>query len=206
MKGVLALVVAVCLVYAGSASAQTVQACVNPSSGEVKLLLSGGSCKPGQVAVALSLGGAAGDGRGPRVVDAAGKDVGAFVSDGFSQNEFALRFDGSGWLVILVDATGFVTGHMDAYYESTDCSGPAVLHAPAKVRLARTATMWNGLLRLSGANTPAAVLRSVQPRHADGSVGTCYSGFAVTGQFVGPEETIDPATFGLTGPFEIVDQ
>jgi hypothetical protein len=205
MRSVYALVGFVCLVFGGSASAQTaVQACANASSGELKLLLSGGSCKPGLVA--LSLGSAAGDGRGPRVVDAADKDVGAFVSDGFSQNGFALRRDGSRWLAIHVDATGFVGTDMTAHYESTDCTGSVFLHAPDSVRLATTASMWNSLLRLSGPRTPSAVLQSVQSRNADGSVGTCFSGFSVTGELVGPEETIDPATLELTAPFRIVDE
>lgn len=177
----------------------SVQACMNPNSGELKVQVSA-SCAPGWVSVTLSTGG--GDGRGPRVVDSADQDVGALLVPGAP--EYVLRYVAPYWLMMRVGVSGFLTGWGTIFYLTDNCTGQAYIDIPTG-GLARNAYLRDdGILYHAGEQADVTP-HSAQGIFANGSLTSCFSstdGFF--GSF-GPAMPVDPDTFGLTPPFRIVD-
>jgi len=193
------VLVSLYLWQSGVASAQgSVQACMNPNSGEIKVLVKGGSCKAGEVTLDLATGGGADDGRGPRVVDANNEDVGAYLGG------TALRHVPPYWLLLPVAEGGFRTLQTEVDYLSADCSGPGYIHAEEGA-LARTAVLRDdGLLHFAGDPIALLTVGSARGVQSDGSLGACNPTLSFTSS-LGPETAVDPATFGLTPPFRLVD-
>jgi hypothetical protein len=175
----------------------SVQACMNPNSGEIKVLVKGSSCKAGDVSLSLATGGT-GDGRGPRVVDADGDDVGAYMGDGI-----AVLQASSYWLELPVNESGFGLTWRGPMYPLANCVGDAYLEGRPLFRWAG----WrpDGQLHFAGNPIEFLTMRSLHPLNSDGSLGDCFN---LTGDgsqtFVGPATSV-PVPDGLTPPFRLVD-
>jgi len=172
---------------------------VNPNSGTVKILLSGGGCTPGSTSIQLPTGdGGGGDGRGPRVVDAADEDVGAYLGGS------ALRHVAPYWLLIAVGENGFRGAGLDVHYLLPDCAGDPYMQTE-EAALARKADLRaDGLLHVAGDPIQLLTIQSARDLLPDGSFGSCFN-FSFT-SFFGPDTSVDPGTFGLTAPFHLVDE
>jgi hypothetical protein len=198
MKRLWSAAAVACLVLVGvfqwqnsTASAQgSVQACMNPNSGEIKALVKSG-CNPGWVALSLSTGGS-GDGRGPRVVDAGGDDVGAYMGHA------ALRYVAPYWLLIVVNKSGIRTESVSRQYLFSDCVGDAYLRSDDNAPLAPGAHLESdGQLHFVGDPITFEMPQSVL--FPDGS---CHN-FSDQG-FFGREASV-PVPAGLDAPFDLVD-
>lgn len=178
----------------------TVQACVNPRSGTLKIARSGG-CQFGWIALRLETDEGGGTtSSGPRVVDANGKDVGAF----FGQH--ALRRVGDAWLLIPVAANGFLSlVGITFYFPASDCVGDAYLEISSEHALARYAQPQGSTLHFGGDTLGQATMFSYRFVDTSGAAGECQNfPSGLTNQY-GRDTPVDLNSLGLTLPFRISD-
>ena len=180
----------------------TVLACVNPRSGVLRIARARG-CQFGWISLNLEVGeGGETPAAGPRVVDADGNDVGAFLG----QN--VLRQVGDDWLVIPIAANGFqLVGGVTFFFPSSDCAGDAYLEIASQHALAQQAYPQGSLLHFAGDTFGEATMVSSRFMNASGVLGACENfpeGFT---ELFGRDTPVDANTFGLdlTRPFRISD-
>ena len=178
----------------------TVLACVNPRSGTLKIARSGG-CQFGWIALHLETDAGGGTtAGGPRVVDADGNDVGAFLG------QYVLRQVEDDWLLIPVGANGFLPlSGIAFYFQESDCSGDAYLEIASEHALAQYAYPQGSTLHFAGDTLGEATMVSARFMNASGVMGACDNfPEGLTDRF-GRDTPVDVNTLGLTLPFRISD-
>jgi hypothetical protein len=201
-----------------TASAQVIHACVNNSSGDMKIVPAGATCPRNSSPLSWNVQGAQGPpGQGATVlVDANGVSVGRLVLTvpllSAYPWHYAMRQINGIWVLIPVSPTDFLSvGPFSYWYQSTDCTGQAYLSVNWGVELdnSPSSPAMGWLATLPPANIPSIYFAGAPSRltvssyRNPGESCIVWNNGTPPTMYVGIPQSVSVSSLGLTPPFSI---